>query len=261
MPRPLRIVSYNVRYFGHGTRGLVSTRGAMERIAGALAALDPLPDLVCLQEVDRNVRRSHYHDQPRVLAEYFKATAQVYQMNVHVRAGGYGNLVLSRWPLQSKHQISLSVRRKIPRGAQMVVVETPEGPLHLVNWHLGLAEKERHWQARHLLEHPLFLASCHLPTLIIGDYNDWRNRLADAVFAGHDFQQVTSPPSHFRSFPAFLGLAALDKLFVRGDIEVRHARVVRSALSKRASDHLPLVVDFHVNGGRHALTRHETWSG
>ena len=41
-------------------------------------------------------------------------------------------------------------------------------------------------------------------------------------------------------------VGALDKAFYRGPIEVRHARIVRSRLAKRASDHLPLVIDFHL---------------
>jgi endonuclease/exonuclease/phosphatase family metal-dependent hydrolase len=57
--RPLRIVTYNVRYFGHGTRGIVSTRRSMERIAAALSALEPLADVVCLQEVETRSLRSH----------------------------------------------------------------------------------------------------------------------------------------------------------------------------------------------------------
>jgi endonuclease/exonuclease/phosphatase family metal-dependent hydrolase len=56
--QPLRILSYNVRYFGHATRGLASTRAAMHRIAGAIAGLDPLPTIVCLQEVETRSLRS-----------------------------------------------------------------------------------------------------------------------------------------------------------------------------------------------------------
>jgi endonuclease/exonuclease/phosphatase family metal-dependent hydrolase len=58
-PRPLRVLSYNVRYFGHATRGLVSTGSAMRRIAEAIASLDPLPDIVCLQEVETRSFRSN----------------------------------------------------------------------------------------------------------------------------------------------------------------------------------------------------------
>lgn len=55
----LRIVSYNVRYFGHATRGLASTRATLHRIARAIAELRPLADIVCLQEVESRSLRSH----------------------------------------------------------------------------------------------------------------------------------------------------------------------------------------------------------
>ena len=54
----MRILSYNVRYFGHATRGLASTKRAMERIAGAIASMEPLCDVVCLQEVETASIRS-----------------------------------------------------------------------------------------------------------------------------------------------------------------------------------------------------------
>ena len=61
-PPALRILSYNVRYFGHATRGLASTAAAMSRIAGAIAGLDPLPSIVCLQEVEtRSLRATVAH--------------------------------------------------------------------------------------------------------------------------------------------------------------------------------------------------------
>lgn len=61
-PSQLRIVSYNVRYFGHALRGLASTRGAKRGIASQLAALAPCADLVCLQEVEtRSLRSSVAH--------------------------------------------------------------------------------------------------------------------------------------------------------------------------------------------------------
>jgi len=55
----MRVVTYNVRYFGHGTRGLASTAGAMDRIAEALAQLSPRADLICLQEVETASLRSN----------------------------------------------------------------------------------------------------------------------------------------------------------------------------------------------------------
>ncbi len=69
MTHPMRILSYNVRYFGHATRGLASTRAAMHRIAAAVAALDPLPAIVCLQEVETRSLRStvaHRHSETQL---------------------------------------------------------------------------------------------------------------------------------------------------------------------------------------------------
>jgi endonuclease/exonuclease/phosphatase family metal-dependent hydrolase len=53
----IRLLSYNVRYFGHALKGLASTRASARAIARRIAALDPAPDLSCLQEIEtRSVR-------------------------------------------------------------------------------------------------------------------------------------------------------------------------------------------------------------
>ena len=241
----MRLLSYNI-HKGIGGR---DRRYRLERIIQVIE--EENPDLICLQEVDRHVARSRHDDQPRTLTDVFHATAHLYQLNVRLKHGGYGNLVLSRWPFRRHHQISLRLKKRKPRGAQMAVVETPEGPIHLVHWHLGLAERERHWQVRHLLGHELYRASEHLPTLIVGDFNDWLNTLARGPFARHGFVQVTVPRWRFRSFPAYWPVASLDKAFVRGAVEIRHARIAHSRLARDASDHLPLVIDFHLDR-RHA---------
>jgi endonuclease/exonuclease/phosphatase family metal-dependent hydrolase len=240
----MRLLSYNM-HKGIGGR---DRRYRLDRVIDVIETENP--DLICLQEVDRHVPRSAYDDQPRMLAEYFKAAAHLYQPNVHLSSGVYGNLILSRWPIVRKHQISLRLKAKKPRGAQLVVIETPEGQLHLVNMHLGLAEQERHWQIGHLLGHHLFREAHELPTILVGDYNDWRNRLARAALGHLGFSHVTAPISRYRSFPAYLPLGALDKMFVRGTVFVRHARIVHSWLARRASDHLPLVADFHLDSTR-----------
>jgi endonuclease/exonuclease/phosphatase family metal-dependent hydrolase len=99
-----------------------------------------------------------------------------------------------------------------------------------------------------LLGHMLFRSADALPTMIVGDFNDWRDSLAEESLAAGGFRQVTTPTGRFRTFPAWLAIGALDKAFVRGAIDVRHARVVKTSLAKAASDHLPLVVDFHIVG-------------
>ena len=235
----MRILSWNI-HKGIGGR---DRRYSLSRIIDCIEAENP--DIVCLQEVDRLVRRSRFDDQPRLLARYFRAHS-IFQSNVAVGGGCYGNLVLSRWPLESRHRITLRQGSRKPRGAQLLVVNSPEGPLHVVHTHLGLAERERHWQIERLLGHVLLRSAEPLPTLLVGDLNDWRDTLAGASLAANGFAQVTAPAGKFRSFPAWLAIGSLDKAFVRGPVEVRHARIVRTSLSKTASDHLPLVIDFHM---------------
>ena len=236
----MRLLSYNI----HKAIGGRDRRYRPDRVVAGLRRHDP--DLACLQEVDRNVDRSLFHDQPELLAEALGSAARVFQQNHPVRTGGYGNLILSRWPVLESHSISLRRGWRKARGAQVALIETPEGPLLLVNWHLGLAERERHWQVERLLTHPLFRPLAHHPTLVVGDTNDWRNRLARGPFARLGFRSATAPPSRFRSFPASLPVASLDKAFYRGPIAVRRARIVKTGLTREASDHLPLLVDFRL---------------
>ena len=236
----MRLLSYNI-HKGVGGRDRRYRLGRIEEVIDR-----ENPDLICLQEVTRYARRSRFDDQPRHLAQRFSSAARLFQQNVHYRRGGYGNLLLSRWEIASKHQISLRMPPKKPRGAQLAVVQTPEGPLHVINLHLGLAEKERQWQVERLLQHHLFHEASKLPTIIAGDTNDWRNNLAANALVDNNFRHLTSPISRYRTFPAYLPAGSLDKLFVRGRVDVHHVRVVRTKLAKQASDHLPVVIDFHL---------------
>ena len=240
----MRVLSYNI-HKGIGGR---DRRYRPERVLSVIKREQP--DLICLQEVDTNVRRSQFHDQPTMfsdmLGEKLGLTEHVFQLNVSIGAGGYGNLLLSRYPIETRQNFCLRHGRRKPRGAQIVIVRSPEGPIRLVNWHLGLAEKERHWQVRKLLADETFGNGNDLPSLIVGDFNDWRNTLAAGPFSEHGFTKLTWPPKEFRSFPAYMPLGALDKAFARGNLELDRARVIQNRLTRDASDHLPLVLDVKV---------------
>lgn len=236
----MRLLSYNV----HKGIGGLDRRYDFDRVVRVIEHENP--DLICLQEVTRHARRTHRDDQPAILAARFTSAACLYQMTMHYRKGGYGNLILSRWPVRESHHLCLRRGSKKPRGVQLAMVETPDGAVSLANWHLGLGERERHWQVEKVLHHSWFRDGVQCPTLIVGDFNDWRNRLAEAALAQHGFSQATRPTSQFRSFPAFLSVLSLDKAFYRNGVRISDVRVVRTPLARRASDHLPLVVDFHL---------------
>jgi endonuclease/exonuclease/phosphatase family metal-dependent hydrolase len=130
----LRVLTYNVRYFGHALKGLASTRPAMGRIAEAIASLEPLPAIVCLQEVETRSLRStvaHPGDETqleqfmqvlskaleesdrsdRYQAHYFPAHAyrlsqrtQVYTTGLAILA--HGDLVVDHHNADSPHDIT-----------------------------------------------------------------------------------------------------------------------------------------------------------
>lgn len=247
----MRLLSYNI----HKGIGGLDRRYDLGRIIDVIQHENP--DVICLQEVTQHARRTLGDDQPKLLKDALVAIDSTFQMNVHYAEGGYGNLILSRWRIIQRHHISLRRGWRKSRGGQLVVIDAPEGAVHIAHWHLGLADRERIWQADHLLNHSLFRKSTKLPTMIVGDSNDWRNKLADGPLGQHGFVPITTPPSRFRTFPAFLTALSLDKAFHRG-LVIQEVRVVRTKLAHQASDHLPLVVDFHVQA---IPTSHSTPSG
>lgn len=64
--QPLTVMTWNVRYFAHGLRGLRTTARGMDRAAQALASLVPLPDVVALQEVETTSVRAGLHPVPQL---------------------------------------------------------------------------------------------------------------------------------------------------------------------------------------------------
>jgi endonuclease/exonuclease/phosphatase family metal-dependent hydrolase len=62
----LTLMSWNVRYFGHGTRGLRSTRGWMRKVASALGSRESLPDVIALQEVETSSLRGGLRGKPQL---------------------------------------------------------------------------------------------------------------------------------------------------------------------------------------------------
>ena len=77
----MRVLSYNI-HKGIGGR---DRRYRLERVIEVIST--EKPDFVCLQEVDRNVRRSRFDNQPECLAEALGLEHMTYQFNVHVQSG------------------------------------------------------------------------------------------------------------------------------------------------------------------------------
>ena len=100
---PLRVMTYNLHH-GEGVDGQLD----LPRIARVI--LDAKPDLVALQEVDRNATRTGVVDQS---AEYIRLTGLHgwYGAAMPFQGGEYGQTLLSRWPLENPRKIQ-TIRRR-----------------------------------------------------------------------------------------------------------------------------------------------------
>lgn len=238
--KKIRLVSYNI-HKGIGGR---DRRYDLDRTIDVLNYIQP--DIVCLQEVDTHVQRSAMHDQPSLLAERLEFHS-LFQLNVPVgRSGGYGNLILSRWPMELSRQHSLRIGDRKPRGLQLAKINSKSGPIVVGNWHLGLTHGEQVRQASRFLKYIDHDIWHDLPMLLAGDTNDWGNRLLNKTLAHGGFHQASLPLVECRSFPAWFPVASLDKIFIRNGVRRPIAHVVRNHQTRMASDHLPLVVDFEI---------------
>lgn len=130
-PDELRIVSYNIHH-GEG----VDRKLDLQRIAGVIESVHP--DIVALQEVDKNVQRTQSVDQPAELARLTKMQV-VFAGNISLGGGQYGNAVLSKWPVieHVNHPLPNDARGE-QRGVLQAYIQTPgsEQRLMLLATHL-----------------------------------------------------------------------------------------------------------------------------
>jgi endonuclease/exonuclease/phosphatase family metal-dependent hydrolase len=87
-----------------------------------------------------------------------------------------------------------------------------------------------------------------VPTLVAGDYNDWRSLLRPFFVDMLGFRSATGGNAEgeraIATFPSFFPQGALDRIYYRGPLRLAAAKRCRLALSRVASDHLPVIVDF-----------------
>ena len=244
-----KVLTYNI----HRAIG-VDRRFRPERIVEILGHHDA--DLVLLQEVDEGAPRSRELDLARELAGLAGYPHVAAGYNVSLRKGRYGNAILSRWPLAIHRNIDLTIGDKKRRGClhARVRVEKPHRApreLDVFNLHLGLSSRERTRQVGALTRSREFEgvppgALC----LVAGDFNDWLAQLHPIFIEILGFKSATRHrfgyQASIRTYPSFSPTGALDKIYFRGPLRLMAARSCRLAVSRVASDHLPIVAEFEL---------------
>jgi endonuclease/exonuclease/phosphatase family metal-dependent hydrolase len=243
-PRHFRLLTYNVHRC-QGTDRAISP----QRIATVIAATGA--DVVALQELDVNRARSGRVDQAATIA-------RLLAMKFHFHPAWkmaeerFGDAVLSRFPLRLVHAAKLPGHPRgwrERRGAVWVSVEVGDHTVQVVNTHLGLVRHERRVQTEalfgpHWLGHP----SCRSPLILCGDFNSLPGSLVHrrCLESLRDVHRCLKSSRPRRTYPTRLPVASIDHVFLSEEFTVRHVEVVRTPLSRLASDHYPLLVELEL---------------
>jgi len=240
MPKTISIMTYNV-HSSIGMDGKVSPL----RIARVIERCNP--DVVTLQELDAGLERTSLVDQAHVIAHQLEMFYH-FHASIQVEEGGYGNAILSRFPL---HLVKAGPLPSHPersfegRGAVWVEIEHAGSKIQIITTHFGLDRRERLCQAETLagpdwLGHP----DCDAPVVVCGDFNALPRSAAYRRLTRDlkDAQRELKGSRPKGTFPVRLPLMRIDHLFLSPDLQVRKVTIPKTALTRIASDHLPLVV-------------------
>jgi endonuclease/exonuclease/phosphatase family metal-dependent hydrolase len=204
------------------------------------------PDIVALQEVDVGRKRTGHQDQALAIA-----SALGMQFHFHpalrVIEELYGDAILSRHPSHLVKAGGLpTLAGKARRGALWACIDVHGHHLHVVNTHLGLGGLERRLQADTLMgpdwlgrpgSHPLLILTGDFNSVPqSGSYRRLVATLTDARKATKDIAGAT--------YPSRLPVLTLDHMFVGTAVNVLGMRTINTPLTRLASDHLPLMMEF-----------------
>lgn len=238
----ITITSYNIHKGMSPLNRLVQMHGMGE----ALQTLSP--DILCLQEVQgKHLKRAvAYNEFPEEsqhewFGEYLQCKGN-YGKNCEYDHGHHGNAILSRYPLDPKHNVNITVNRLEKRGVLHSEVY-PDGwasKVVVLSAHLNLLHKDRIKQYQAISEYILDEIDPNTPLILAGDFNDWTKKSTARLSAlgltevfEHMYDKTPA------TFPAKLPLLSLDRIYVK-NLVVKNAIVHAGVPWSDLSDHLPI---------------------
>ena len=229
----VRVVTYNI----HTCVG-VDRRYDPGRIGAVLREIDA--DIACLQEVGVRRRIGRQADQWASLGQVTGCRV-ITAASVREHGRRFGNAILTHFPVLAAYSIDLTVAGHPPRSAIDADLQVGDRVLRVIATHFGLRAAERRLQANRLmaaLGRPA--AANRSPAdavLLMGDLNEWRGR-AGAI---RSLDRRLGRSAGARTFPSWMPMLSLDRIYADGPAVLSDVCVYRSPLTRLASDHLPLV--------------------
>ena len=241
-----RILTYNV----HGCIG-TDRRLDVGRIVGAIAAFEP--DIVALQELDVGRARSGGVDQAHEIARGLDMACH-FNAALTVEEEQYGDAILTSYPerlIKAGPLPGLKTRVQVePRGALWVAVDIGGVEVQIITAHLGLVPREQRRQAATLAGADwLGCEDCRNPAILLGDFNATGASIVYRTLAARltDARRLVRNSAGTSTFPSAFPMLRIDHVFVTPDVRVTAIAAPYGPLTRIASDHLPLVMDFELN--------------
>jgi endonuclease/exonuclease/phosphatase family metal-dependent hydrolase len=223
----VKVASYNI----HKCRGADGVRRP-DRIIGVIRELGA--SIIALQEVDRRFGRGRGVLDPTAI-ERETGMQLLVQSDASQSHGWHGNALLVRGDPISYRRLRLKLPGREPRGAIVAELDLGEGEFRVIAAHLGLFRLSRVDQVSAILT--AFRDLPPMPTIVLGDLNEWRRRGRSALRALEPTFGVAPP---ILSFPSRRPVFPLDRILGWPAGLVEDLAVHDTPLARRSSDHLPL---------------------
>jgi len=209
-------------------------------------------DILFLQEVvgeNHNHARNHKDWPTEGQYEYLADENwdyQAYGKNAVWTDRHHGNAILSKFQIESFENIDLTVNKYEFRGLLHCVVNIEGKRVDLFNVHLNLLHRHRVIQIERIIERAL--SSVQSDTLLLcGDFNDWTGRVSQMLEnqVGLSEAFLSSEGVHARTFPSFMPILPLDRVYFKG-ASIGKCEVLKTPELRILSDHLPVLVELEI---------------
>lgn len=238
--RNLTVMSYNI-HFGVGTDKVLD----LERIAEVIKSQNA--DIVCLNEVDKNFPdgRSDFKYQAKELAKMLDMN-YAFEGNIRLpltNEGVFGNAILSRFPIQSweNHTLYQKEDEEI-RGCIEANININGQIYNVFATHFDCHRSHdiRTRQAEDIIE--VIRKKGGKNMILTGDFNATVGdapieTIKKSLYDSFDLANKSKTHGTLRTGKR------IDFIFVSGDLKdsVKEYRVIKNEMTKKASDHFPVI--------------------
>jgi endonuclease/exonuclease/phosphatase family metal-dependent hydrolase len=201
-------------------------------------------DIIALQEVVSLKGEEPEQDQAQFVADELGFHFAFGENRQH-QGGGYGNVLLTRFPIEGHQNFDISAGGRERRGCLRTDVQFNGQVIHVFNVHFGTRYFEQRKQARQLIDGGIITGEdLEGPRIVVGDFNEWiRGSVTPRMTPHLNKANVRRNLRKFRTFPGRFPLFPLDHIYFDESLRLKRLYRHRSRTALVASDHLPLVAD------------------